>query len=522
MKPFEVEVLPVHSVDDPELVVMDSHYMSVLDKVASRDDLPDPVMSLSPKSSRSGHVMSLSPKSSKSGRGKSETMKKTKRSKSKSKKKRSKKDKEAVSPRSPSPPISPGSQAANTRSPPRSPRAVELPSDISREQPEATLSWEPPEVLTPNSYSAAGSVREDREDRFFHQPTNFNKGVEPPDELPIVLPFLDNTSIEPAVLPVVLPGMEPPEMQTLEVPTLGTPQVFKKSKSSKSTRSMAGSRAGSRRSSSKRRKAAAAVAEVADGGNALQGVFSGHLMKWRFEAEEGGPFLRIPAFLGANALISTTTYALIFNPDTWTILSIVLALVIYAVSLLSVVLEGRFMCSNPLGIRAHLRSALTRKNRLFRFVWGRGVLYMLAGALSCALLLPPTIITGVFMITVGFSAAVTGGYSSRMFYLLRDSLKDDEYLASVFKKYDADKDGFVTLPEFVNLLSALGMDLDDRVGIKAFHAADINHEYKISEEAFISWWKTAFLKNGKAQKFDDIESDAGTDEEEGAEYQRMS
>ena len=147
---------------------------------------------------------------------------------------------------------------------------------------------------------------------------------------------------------------------------------------------------------------------------------------------------------------------------------------------------------------------------------------MLAGLLSCVLILTPSVITGVFMICVGLTAVLTGGYSSRMFYLLRDSLKDDEYLATMFKKYDYDKDGFITLPEFVNLLSALGMDLDDRVGIKAFHAADINHEYKISEEAFVSWWKTAFLKNGKAHKFDDMESDPGTDEEEGGDYQRMS
>ena len=266
-----------------------------------------------------------------------------------------------------------------------------------------------------------------------------------------------------------------------------------------------------------------APVEVSDAAsNALHGVFNGHLMKWRFEAEEGGPFLRVPAFCGATALIITTTYGLIFDPNTWTILSIVLSLFIYAIALLSLVLEGRFMCTNPLGIRAHLRSALTRKNRIFRFVWGRGLLYIMAGGLSCGLILIPSMIAGIFMAVVGLHAVVLGAYSSRMFYLLRDSLKDDEYLASAFNKYDYDGDGYITLPEFVNLLSKLGMDLDDRIGIKAFHAADINHEYKISFQAFQTWWKGAFLKNGKVPKLDDMNSELGSDEEEGSAYRRMS
>ena len=510
MKSFDVEVLSIHSRgEDPELDVMEMDNQSMSVRVLrgpmpSSEDPPEAALSLSPKSSRSG-------------------MKKEKRKKSK-KSKRSKGT--PTSPRSPkasereppATPRSPGSvsRASSTRSP-RSPTpmSMDIPTDLSREPPEGTLSREPPESISPVVHNDFGV----QEDSYYMA----NNGMEAPEELPAVLPFLDNNDVISQELsgmePPQLSGMEPPEatsIQPPEIQTLATPVEFKKTKSVKSSRSVAGSRR-----SKSRRKVASMDVESADAG-ALQGVFSGHLVKWRFEAEEGGPFIRIPAFLGANGLIMTTTYALIFNPDTWTILSIVLSLVIYAVALLSIVLEGRFMCSNPLGIRAHLRSALTRRNRVFRFVWGRGALYILAGILSCVLVLPPSVITGSFMMLVGLTAVITGGYSSRMFYKLRDSLKDDDYLASMFKSYDYDKDGFITLPEFVNLLSALGMDLDDRVGIKAFHAADVNHEYKISEEAFITWWKTSFMKNGKAQKFDDIESDGGTDEEEAADdYQRM-
>ena len=445
------------------MVVMTIASRSMSEPIAAREDPPEPTLSLSPKNLRS---------------------------KKENRKHRKKMDAtaDAQNPStSPTTLLATGSQ--------RSPRSTDIMPTVSREPPESG-----------RSYS------ETREERF-SAPTS--KGAEPPAQEALVPP--DPTLLE------VTQHHDAPASQ--EVEKLVLPHEFKKTRSMRSTRSAAGSR----RSSSRRRKMRIPL-EVGRGettdvavaaSNSLHGVFNGHLMKWRFEAEEGGPFLRVPAFCGSTALIITTTYGLIFDPNTWTILSIVLSLFIYAIALLSLVLEGRFMCTNPLGIRAHLRSALTRKNRMFRFVWGRGLLYMVAGGLSCGLVLVPATIAGIFMVFVGVNCVILGAYSSRMFYLLRDSLKDDDYLASTFNKYDYDGDGYITLPEFVNLLSKLGMDLDDRVGIKAFHAADVNHEYKISFEAFQTWWRSAFLKNGKVPRLDE-NSDLGSDEEEGSSYRRMS
>ena len=459
MKPLEV-ALSTNS-DDPEIVV-DDISLSMMDPIESRGDPPEPTLSLSPKSSRSG--------------------KDGKKHRSRSKRRG---ESGHASPSSPK----------NTRSPPRSPRMLEIHSDLSREPPEQMGGSEDPEVIS--------------DAKLFFPST---KRAEPPDQTIDIstIPYLAKAEFATKV------GAEP---VAEKVEKVIAPLDFKLAKSAKSMKSSK-SVAGSRRSRSRSRKAQKVAAEVPESTHFLHGVFSGHLMKWRFEAEEGGPFVRIPAFLGSTSLVMTTTYALIFDPNTWTILSIVLALFIYAIALLGLILEGRFMCSNPLGIRAHLRSALTRRNRVFRFVWGRGLLYVVAGLLSCGLLLIPTIIPGIFMVAVGLIAVVSGGYASRMFYLLRDSLKDDDYLATAFNRYDSDGDGFITLPEFVSLLSKLGMDLDDRIGIKAFHAADVNHEYKISLEAFQTWWRGAFLKNGNTQKLEDLGSDLGTDEEEGS-YHRM-
>ena len=437
--------------EDPEMVVSTSHSMS--EPITTREDPPEPTLSLSPKSSRSG----------KDGR----------RHKKKT-------------------------DSTKARSSTRSSKPIDILPTVSREPPESG-----------RSYS------EHREERFV---APSHKGAEPPAQQETLI------TPEPATPPVELETRHQDAPASGEGEKFVLPHDFKKTRSIRSSRSATGSR----RSSSRRRKIRIPLevgspepSDAVIASNSLHGVFNGHLMKWRFEAEEGGPFLRVPAFCGSLALIITTTYGLIFDPNTWTILSIVLSLFIYAIALLSIVLEGRFMCTNPLGIRAHLRSALTRKNRILRFVWGRGLMYILAGGLSCGLILIPSIIAGGFMAFVGLNCVILGGYSARMFYLLRDSLKDDDYLANTFNKYDYDGDGYITLPEFVNLLSKLGMDLDDRIGIKAFHAADVNHEYKISFQAFETWWRSSFLKNGKVPRLDEMYSDVGSDEEEGSSYHRM-
>ena len=425
--------------------------------MASGQEDVEPTFSISPKSSRSARIDGRSPKSRSSMEG-------------------------TISPKSPRSPKSPKS--------PKSPR-----SSKNSEENIADVSREPPHYA-----NFTDSARDD--------PVQHTRSTKHSDMAKRSEPVLPQDFAQPL-------SSDPPSNSNTQ---FLIPSDMNKNRSTKST-------TGSRRSSSHRRKQRTAdydapeAAEVTS--SSLHGMFNGHLMKWRFEAEEGGPFVRVPAFFGATTLILTTTYALIFDPKSWTILSICLSLVIYAIALLGLVLEGRFMCSNPLGIRAHLRSALTRKNRVFRFVWGRGLLYILAGGLSCALFLLPSIVAGLIMVTVGAMAVLTGGYSSRKFYSLRDSLKDEDYLASIFNKYDYDGDGFITLPEFVNMLSFLGMDLDDRFGIKAFHAADINHDYKISYEDFQSWWKSAFLKNGKSPRLDDITAELNSDEEEGS-YHRLS
>lgn len=234
--------------------------------------------------------------------------------------------------------------------------------------------------------------------------------------------------------------------------------------------------------------------------NHLNSLFNGHLMKWKFEAEEGSPFVRVPAFFGALGLIGSDVWALVTEDDAWTSHSIVMCVCVITMAIFVLILDGRFLSTNPLSARAHLRNVMTRNFNIFRFVWGRGLLYMIAGTLNVAQLWLPTIISGGFMIGVGFLALMIGIYASRKFAALRNSLADESFLLLVFSNYDVDGDGYVVPHEFASLLTDLGMELDDRYTLKAFNVIDTDNDRRISFEEFSHWWASGYIERGRVRR----------------------
>ena len=234
--------------------------------------------------------------------------------------------------------------------------------------------------------------------------------------------------------------------------------------------------------------------------NHLNSLFNGHLMKWKYEAEEGSSFLRVPAFLGALALVTATVITLVMEPDSWTTHSIVMSVCILILSLFVLILDSRFLASNPLNARAHLRNIMTRNFNIFRFLWGRGLLYVMAGILCVAQMWPICIYAGAYMILVGVVAIIVGVHASRKFAALRNSLADESFLLLVFSNYDTDGDGCINPSEFAVLLSDLGMELDDRYTLKAFHVIDTDDDRRISFEEFSHWWSSGYIERGRVRQ----------------------
>lgn len=231
--------------------------------------------------------------------------------------------------------------------------------------------------------------------------------------------------------------------------------------------------------------------------NHLNSLFNGHLMKWKFEAEEGSAFIRIPAFVGAIGLIATTIAALVIEPDAWTSHSIVMSVCVLFMAIFIVILDGRFLATNPLSVRAHLRNIITRNFNIFRYVWGRSLLYLMAGILNVAQLWLITEISGFYMLFVGFVALGVGIHASRKFAALRSSLADESFLLLAFSTFDNDGDGYLEPNEFANLLADLGMELDDRYTLKAFNVIDTDNDRRISFREFNNWWSAGYIERGR-------------------------
>jgi hypothetical protein len=248
--------------------------------------------------------------------------------------------------------------------------------------------------------------------------------------------------------------------------------------------------------------------------NHLNSLFNGHLMKWKFEAEEGSAFVRVPAFFGALGLIGTVIAAMVVEDDAFSSHAIVMGVCVIILGLFIAVLDGRFLATNPLSTRAHLRNILTRNFNMFRFVWGRGLLYIIAGVLNIAQMWLITMISGAYMVTVGLISIIVGVHASRKFAALRNSLADESFLLLVFSNYDSDGDGYLAPNQFALLLADLGMELDDRYTLKAFNVIDTDSDRRISFDEFNHWWASGYIERGRKRYNPEDDEDDGS-------YRRM-
>ena len=255
------------------------------------------------------------------------------------------------------------------------------------------------------------------------------------------------------------------------------------------------------------------VYEEATRQNHLNSLFNGHLMKWKFEAEEGSTFIRVPAFFGALGLIVTDIVAFVLHKDALEIHAIVMGIFVLVMGIFICILDGRFLATNPLSTRAHLRNIITRNFNMFRFVWGRGLLYIVAGVVHISQMWLMTMISGAVMAVVGFIAIIVGVHASRKFAALRNSLADESFLLLVFGNYDSDGDGYLAPNEFALLLANLGMELDDRYTLKAFNVIDTDSDRRIAFDEFHHWWASGYIERGRRTYI--------TDDDEDHSYRRM-
>ena len=221
----------------------------------------------------------------------------------------------------------------------------------------------------------------------------------------------------------------------------------------------------------------------------LNGFANGHLIRWKFAAEEGSAIIRIPAIKIALGVVFTSLWPIVTEPEFWSIPHLICAFHAVTLSFLVIVLEGRAIAvRNPVNARARLRNIITRYLSVLKFVWGRGLLYIYAGSMNLTLDHEWVIYSGFPMMILGVIAVFAGAHASYNLDQLKTSLTDESYLWVKFSQNDPDNDGLIDTNGFAELLWSLGLEFDDMYTFKAFKQIDIDNDSFISFDEFKNWW----------------------------------
>jgi Ca2+-binding EF-hand superfamily protein len=69
----------------------------------------------------------------------------------------------------------------------------------------------------------------------------------------------------------------------------------------------------------------------------------------------------------------------------------------------------------------------------------------------------------------------------------------DDFAGEIFDNFDSDKDGYISLDEFIDMFCAYRIEV--RFAAKAFRKIDLNHDDLISRGELISAVKEYFISN---------------------------
>jgi hypothetical protein len=129
------------------------------------------------------------------------------------------------------------------------------------------------------------------------------------------------------------------------------------------------------------------------------------------------------------------------------------------------------------------------KNALFlKYVWGRGVLYFVAGTLQISQRDMVSVIVGLYVCVVAVTFVVVGQRTARKLGELRRSAITPHQLQERFAVCDVESKGSLSIAQFQNLTNDLGMELTRNEVETAFLQLDFESQGRLRYEAVQKWW----------------------------------
>jgi len=204
-------------------------------------------------------------------------------------------------------------------------------------------------------------------------------------------------------------------------------------------------------------------------------------------AKQGNVNFRILAFAGGLSVILTSALSIVICIATLKPLHTLIYVYTLLFGVLICILEGQFIKSQRLN---DTRQAAIEGLPVLKYLWGRGLLYVLSGSLQLSHLSPENIISGMFLIGVGGLFVMIGIHTRRRLKLLKKSLKDIKVLKRHFTRFDRDGDGVLDMDEFGALVAGLtGEDMDEDELEGAFGVMDTSGKGYVTLEEFQAWFQ---------------------------------
>ncbi|CAB9528223.1 COPI associated protein [Seminavis robusta] len=210
------------------------------------------------------------------------------------------------------------------------------------------------------------------------------------------------------------------------------------------------------------------------------------MLELRASVKTGDWSLRLLALLGGVALIFTAVLELVSNILNLNVLGALIEIYVIFLGIIVLVLEGSQISLPPKFLHTLHKYAL-----FLKYIWGRGLLYFVAGSLLVTGMQWMDYIVGGFMCLVGVLYVCVGRSTTNKLKEMRQSELSERTLRQSFTEVDPEGTGLIGLDQFRALTNSIGLDMNRRQSEAAFlHIEKVDNDQITFEELytwFISW-----------------------------------
>mmetsp|Transcript_2449 Transcript_2449/g.3666 ORF Transcript_2449/g.3666 Transcript_2449/m.3666 type:complete len:280 (+) Transcript_2449:155-994(+) len=200
---------------------------------------------------------------------------------------------------------------------------------------------------------------------------------------------------------------------------------------------------------------------------------------------EGNSSIRVMALCGALVMVLTSALGLFGKVLTLHFVSALMSLYTLVLGCVIIVLEGKM-----LPIPKMVEAKLYKYCLFLRYVWGRGILYFVAGSIQFSQLNLIDVIIGAFMSFVGIAYIISGRRAAKHLSKMRKALFSEDALRSKFREFDTNGTGSLTYDQFTAFVNSLGLSIGKNEIFTAFSFIDKDENSTIEVEEFLGWWNT--------------------------------